>query len=198
MQLPLSKRHAILARALEPGDPVGLSQVSDKTAAQMLRFVRSHGLEGVIAKRADSVYQPAKRTGYWTKTRINLAQEFVIGGYIPSNLGVDSIVIGFYKGKDLYAARVRAGFVPATRRAVFESIKGLKRVKCPFVNLPEKEPGRWGQGFTAEKMKEAVWTWAEAVAQIEFLEWTDANHLRHTKFVGLRDDKDPRKVVRET
>jgi hypothetical protein len=57
--------------------------------------------------------------------QINLAQEFVMGGYIPSNLGVDSIVVGFYKGKDLhYAARARAGFVPATRRAVFGQSKG--------------------------------------------------------------------------
>jgi DNA ligase D-like protein (predicted ligase) len=199
MQLPLSNRRVILAKAVEPSDHVGLSQVSNKTAEQMLRFARSHGLEGVVAKRADSLYQPGKRTGYWTKTRINLAQEFVIGGYIPSNLGVDSIVVGFYKGKELhYAARVRAGFVPATRRTVFEVINHLKTAKCPFANLPEKEPGRWGQGFTAEKMDEAVWIKPEAVAQVEFLEWTDANHLRHTRFVGLRDEKDPRKVVRES
>jgi bifunctional non-homologous end joining protein LigD len=66
------------------------------------------------------------------------------------------------------------------------------------VNLPEKEPGRWGEGFTAEKMKEAVWLKPKAVAQIEFLQWTGAEHLRHTKFVGLRDDKNPGQVVRET
>jgi bifunctional non-homologous end joining protein LigD len=198
-QLPLSKRRTILSTTIKPGDQVGLSQVSNRTAEEMIQFVRSHGLEGVVAKRADSVYQSGLRTGLWKKTRINLSQEFVIGGYIPSHLGVDSIVVGFYKGKDLYyAARVRAGFVPATRRQVFDTIKHLKTAKCPFVNLPEKEPGRWGEGFTAEKMKEAVWLRPEAVAQIEFLEWTGANHLRHTKFVGLRDDKDPRKVVRET
>ena len=81
---------------------------------------------------------------------------------------------------------------------VFDSIKDLKTAKCPFVNLPEKEAGRWGQGFNAEKMKEAVWTRPEAVVQIEFLEWMDANHLRQTKFIGLRDDKEPSKVVRET
>jgi bifunctional non-homologous end joining protein LigD len=137
---------------------VGLSYVSDETAAQMVNFVRSHGLEGDVAKKADSVYQPGLRTGVWTKTRINLGHEFVIGGYIPSHLGVDSIVVGFYKGKDLYyAARVRAGFVPTSRRQVFDAIKHLKTAKCPFVNLPEKEPGRWGEGFTAEKMKETVW-----------------------------------------
>jgi bifunctional non-homologous end joining protein LigD len=198
-KLPLSKRRAILAAAIKPSDHVGLSYVSDKTATQMLSFVRSHGIEGVVAKKADSVYQAGLRTGVWTKTRINLSQEFVIGGYIPSHLGVDSIVVGLYKGKDLhYAARVRAGFVPASRRQVFDAIKHLRTAKCPFVNLPEKEPGRWGEGFTAEKMKEAVWLKPQAVAQIDFLEWTGADHLRHTKFVGLRDDKDPRKVVRET
>jgi bifunctional non-homologous end joining protein LigD len=92
---------------------------------------------------------------------------------------------------------VRAGFVPATRRAVFEKIKHLKTPKCPFVNLPELLQGRWGQGFTVEKMRECVWLKPQAVARIDFLEWTGAEHLRHTKFVALREDKDPRKVVRE-
>jgi ATP-dependent DNA ligase len=125
----------------------------------MLRFVKSHDLEGVVAKHTDSVYQPGLRTGLWSKHRINLGQEFVIGGYIPSHLGLDSIVIGVYSEKDLYySARVRAGFVPATRRQVFNEIKHLKTAKCPFVNLPEGQAGRWGQGLSAEKMKECVWT----------------------------------------
>lgn len=199
MALPLSQRRLILEEVFQPTAHTGLSHVSNSTAAEMVQFVRSHGLEGVIAKRADSRYQPGKRTGLWTKTRINLAQEFVIGGYIPSHLGIDSLVVGFYKGKDLhYAARVRAGFVPATRRQVFDTIKHLQSVRCPFVNLPEKTAGRWGEGFTAEKMEKAVWIKPEAVALIEFLEWMGGDHLRHTKFVSLRDDKDPRKVVRET
>jgi bifunctional non-homologous end joining protein LigD len=74
----------------------------------------------VVSKRLDSVYEPGRRSGLWTKHRVHLGQEFVIGGYIPSNLGIDSLVIGFYRGKDLiYSSRVRAGFVPSTRRAVF-------------------------------------------------------------------------------
>ena len=113
MQLPLAERRAILAQALQENDHVKLSHVSDKTSEEMLLFVRSHGLEGVVAKRSDSPYQAGKRSGMWQKTRINRSQEFVIGGYIPSSLGVDSIVIGFYKGADLYyAARVRAGLSP--------------------------------------------------------------------------------------
>ena len=67
----------------------------------------------------------------------------------------------------------------------------------PFVNLPETRKARWGEALTAEKMKKCVWVRPELVAQIEFLEWTDADHLRHSKFAGLRDDKDPRTVVKE-
>jgi len=196
--LPLSQRREILRTVVKPAKHVALSEVSDQTATEMLKFVRSHGLEGIIAKRSDSVYQPGLRTGAWSKHRVNLGQEFVIGGYFPGTHGFDSLVIGFYQGKDFhFAARVRAGFVPATRRKVFEQIKGLKIAKCPFVNLPEKQVGRWGQGFTAEKMKDCVWLRPKAVARFDFLEWTGADHLRHTKFVAMRDDKDPRKVVRE-
>jgi DNA ligase D-like protein (predicted ligase) len=197
--LPLLERRDILRSVVEPGEHVALSQVSDRPAAEMLRFVKSHGLEGAVAKRSDSVYQPGQRTGLWSKYRVDLRQEFVVGGYIPSNLGVDSLVVGFYRGKEvIYAARVRAGLVPATRRDVFERLKHLKTAKCPFVNLPEPAAGRWGQGLTAEKMNECVWVRPEVVAEIQFLEWTGADHLRHTKFAGLRDDKDPSKVVRET
>jgi ATP-dependent DNA ligase len=110
-----------------------------------------------------------------------------------------SLVVGFYRGKDLiYVARVRAGLVPGTPREVFERIKPLKTPKCPFANLPELTAGRWGQGLTAEKMRECVWVRPEVVGRVEFLEWTGADHLRHTKFIALRDDKDPLKVVRET
>src|ERR1700678_1321915 len=159
----------------------------------------TRGLEGAIAKRADNVYQLGQRTGLWSKYRVDLRQEFVVGGYIPSNLGVDSLVVGFYRGKALiYAARVRAGLVPATRRDIFERLKHLKPAKCPFVTLPELAAARWGQGLTAEKMKECVWVRPEVVAEIQFLEWTGADHLRHTKFAGLRGDKDPSKVIKET
>jgi DNA ligase D-like protein (predicted ligase) len=198
-ELPLSERRAILSTVIEPSEHVALSEVSDRSAAEMLKFVKDLGLEGVVAKRADSFYQPGQRTGLRSKYRINLGQEFVIGGYVPSHLGVDSLVVGFYRGKDLiYAARVRAGLVPATRREVFERIKHLKTPKCPFATLPELSAGRWGQGLTAEKMKECVWLRPQIVARIDFLEWTGADHLRHTKFVALRADKDPSKVVRET
>ena len=98
---------------VEPADHIGLSEVSDRPAAEMLKFVREHGLEGVVAKRNDGVYQPGLRTGLWSKHRINLGQEFVVGGYVPSNLGLDSLVVGFYRGKELiYASRVARALSP--------------------------------------------------------------------------------------
>jgi ATP-dependent DNA ligase len=88
--------------------------------------------------------------------------------------------------------------VPARRREVFAKIKGLKISKYPFANLPETEPGRWGQGLTADKMKSCTWMKPEIVIRIDFAEWAGADKPRHTKFIALRDYKDRRKVGRET
>lgn len=99
---------------------------------------------------------------------------------------------------EVYVARVPAGFVPATRRELFKELERLRIDECPFVNLPQSGAGRWGQGFTAEKMKKCVWVRPKIVAQFEFLEWTDAEHVRHIKFIRVRDDKLPSDVTRET
>ena len=141
----------------------------------MLAAVRAQGLEGIIRKRKESLYEPGKRSGSWIKHRVNAGQELVIGGYIPGGHGVDSIIVGFYRDKQLiYVARVRNGFVPATRRVVFERLNKLVQSDCPFVNLPETHKGRWGEGLTADEMRKCVWVQPKLVAQIEFLEWTGA------------------------
>jgi bifunctional non-homologous end joining protein LigD len=125
-------------------------------------------------------------------------QEFVIGGYTPSHLGLDALLVGFYQGKELrFAGSVRAGLIPQTRREVHDQIKGLETRQCPFTNLPDKRPGRWGQGITATKMKECRWLQPTAVAEIEFVEWTPDDRLRNASFVCLRHDKTARKVARE-
>jgi bifunctional non-homologous end joining protein LigD len=194
---PLESRRAMLSDVLVANDHVALS-VASPSLERMLKFVQKHTLEGVIAKRIDSVYEPGLRSGLWQKHRLNQGQEFVIGGYTPGTHGFDALIVGFYVGRDLhFAARVRAGFIPATRREVFAQIKHLKTARCPFANLPEKAEGRWGQGLTADKMKSCIWLKPEAVVRIEFAEWTGAGKLRHTKYVAMRTDKDPRKVVRE-
>jgi ATP-dependent DNA ligase len=97
----------------------------------------------------------------------------------------------------IYVAHVRNGFVPTTRRQVFARLRPLVTPNCPFANLPEMHKGRWGEGLTAEDMKKCVWVRPELVAQIEFLEWTESGHLRHSKFAGLREDKAPQAVVKE-
>ena len=128
----------------------------------------------------------------------NSGQELVIGGYIPGAHGVDAIVVGYYRGEDLiYVARVRNGFVPASRRQMFARLKPLLISKCPFANLPERHKGRWGEGLTAADMDKCVWVRPEIVARIEFLEWTASDHLRHSKFAGIREDKDARTVIKE-
>ena len=164
----------------------------------LIKSVKEQGLEGLVAKRLDSPYEPGLRSGAWQKMRVNRGQEFVIGGYTHGAKTFDALVFGYYEGKDLiYAARTRNGFTPATRAALFKKFKGLEIEECPFVNLPELKSGRWGQGLTAAKMKDCTWLKPQLVAQIEFLEWTGENHLRHSKFVGLREDKKAKDVGRE-
>jgi DNA ligase D-like protein (predicted ligase) len=197
-ELPLTERRKLLDTIKLKSKRIGISDQFNVSARAMLAGVRKQGLEGVVAKRRDSTYESGKRSGAWAKYRVNRGQEFVIGGYIPGPHGFDSLIVGYYRGKDLvYVARVRNGFVPSSRRQVFQKIRHLTSPTMPFVNLPDEHESRWGESLTAEKMEKCVWLRPEAVAQIEFLEWTDADRLRHSKFTGLREDKNPRAVVKE-
>ena len=131
--------------------------------------------------------------------RVNQGQELVIGGYTPSPKNFDALVIGYYDGaKLIHAARTRNGFTPASRAELFRKIKPLEIAECPFANLPEKKAGRWGAGLTAEKMEECRWLRPQLVGQFEFVAWTEDGYLRHSRFVALRDDKNPRDVRRES
>ena len=134
----------------------------------------------------------------WVKWRANRGQEFVIGGYIPNGAALDSILVGYYEGRNLmYAASVRAGIPPEFRRALLPHFDELQTPRCPFVNLPERTEGRWGEGLTAAKMALCRWLEPFIVVRIEFLEWTPENRLRHPRFAGFRSDTDARDTVRE-
>jgi len=198
-RLPLIERRALLKSVVLIRDKrIRIADYFDAAPKDLLSAVREQRLEGIIGKRKDSLYQPGKRTGAWIKYRVNRGQEFVIGGYFPGPHGFDSLIVGYYEGdKLMYVARTRNGFVPASRRQVFSKLKHLATANCPFVNLPETRRSRFGEELNAEKMKKAVWLRPDAVAQIEFLEWTEGDRLRHSKFVGLREDKNPRSVVKE-
>ena len=95
----------------------------------------------------------------------------------------------------MYAAKIRNGFVSNTRREVAAKLKGLRIDACPFANLPERKRTQWA--LTREEMKNCVWVKPELVVQIEFGEWTPDGHLRHSRFLALRDDKNPHEVITE-
>ena len=196
-RLPLIERRNLLKTLSFKDKRIKILDYIEAEPSELVRAVREQKLEGIVGKRKDSVYEPGTRSGSWIKHRLNRGQEFVIGGYTPGVHGLDAIIVGYYRGKELvYVARTRNGFVPASRRQLFEKLKPLVIPNCPFVNLPEKKQSRWGLGLTAEEMRKCVWAKPKLVAQIEFLEWTDADHLRHSKF-GLRTDEDARSVVKE-
>jgi bifunctional non-homologous end joining protein LigD len=81
---------------------------------------------------------------------------------------------------------------------LFRKLKPLEVAECPFANLPEKKDGRWGAGLTATKMAECRWLKPQLVGQFEFVQWTEDGHLRHSRFMGLRVDKSPTDVRRES
>src|SRR5438270_13893520 len=87
-------------------------------------------------------------------------------------------------------------FTPAIREQLFRRFTSLQTDTCPFANLPESSAGQWGQGLTAAKMKECCWLKPVLVGQFEFLEWTPDSHLRHFRFIRLREDKNAPDVGR--
>jgi bifunctional non-homologous end joining protein LigD len=197
---PLEKRRALLEQKILPKltEPVRYASPLEASLPVLVASVKAQGLEGLVAKRRDSRYEPGLRSGAWMKMRVNRGQEFVIGGYTVGTKTFDALVFGYYEGDRLiYAARTRNGFTPVVREQLFKKFRGLAITECPFANLPEPKSGRWGAGLTAAKMKDCRWLKPVLIAQIEFLEWTGENHLRHTRFIGLREDKAAREVRRE-
>ena len=194
---PLSSRRTMLQKVVA-GTEVEFSAELPGSPEDVVQAVAEVGLEGVVAKRRDSKYESGKRSGAWQKLKVQLRQEFVIGGYKPENRNFQSIVVGYYENKKLrFAGRVRAGFTAAQRAALFELLRPLKIDACPFTDLPSSRTGHWGEGVTAEDMKKLRWVKPKLVAEIAFTEWTRDGNLRHSAFVGMRTDKDARTVVRE-
>ena len=199
-KLPLSERRIVLeGRALKGmRDPVRLSAVFDASPGQLIAAAKQAGLEGVVAKRADSRYESGERSGAWVKYKTNKGQELVIGGYKPAPNEFDYLLVGYYEGKDLiFIAKVRNGFTPALRREVARNFQRLQTTECPFANLPELASARRGEAITADVMPKLRWLRPKLVAQVEFTEWTKGNHLRHSRFIALRTDKDARTVRKE-
>lgn len=147
------------------------------------------GIEGIVSKLADSPYE-STRNRNWLKVKCSKRQEFVIVGYTPSSKGLPgfgSLVLGVYeKGKLVYAGRVGTGFTFKQRGDLKKQLDKLSRERSPLVVVP-KDPG----------LRETHWTEPRLVGEVAFTEWTSDNSIRHPSFQGLREDKNPKEVVRE-
>jgi bifunctional non-homologous end joining protein LigD len=169
--------------------------------AVLLKKAQKLGLEGLIGKRADSKYESGRRSGAWIKLKLHTEQEMVIGGFTdPSGARqyFGALLVGYYKEDELiYAGKVGTGFNEALLKKLRAQLAPLMREQCPFANLPEKRAGRYGAGVTPAEMKRCHWVEPKLVCQIKFSEWTRDGKLRQPVFLGLREDKPARDVVRE-
>jgi bifunctional non-homologous end joining protein LigD len=199
---PLGARRKALAQLLKkPPDNIKLSDELRGTKDELLRVAQEFGLEGLVAKKPNSVYESGRRSGAWVKYKITKAQEFVIGGYtLPegSRKYFGSLLVGYNSPDGLvFAGRVGTGFSEKLLASLYNKFKKLREPTCPFINLPEKSRGRWGLGITPAMMKRCEWVKPVLVAQVKFTEWTHDGQLRQPVFLGLRANKEAKDVVRE-
>jgi bifunctional non-homologous end joining protein LigD len=202
--LPLGPRKQVLAKLCEgAGDPIRYSGEIDGDASVLLKEVQRRGLEGLIGKLRDSRYEPGGRSGSWIKLKCVNEQEFVIGGFTPpqgARQHFGALLVGYYekKKKFLFAGKVGTGFNTKSLAALHKKLKSEKREDCPFADLPSKQGGQWVQGITPSMMRKIEWVNPVFVCQVKFAEWTRDAKLRQPVFLGLREDKKPTDVVRET
>jgi bifunctional non-homologous end joining protein LigD len=145
----LDTRRALLERHIVPTlrEPVRYGGHLDAPLRDLVHSARAQGLEGLVAKRRDSQYEPGRRSGAWMKMRINRGQEFVIGGYTRGTATFDALIFGYYNaGRLIYAARTRNGFTPALRAQLTRRFRELEVPDCPFANLPEATSADGGKG----------------------------------------------------
>jgi bifunctional non-homologous end joining protein LigD len=184
---PLDQRREFIAKTLK-GTPVLRSEPLPGTPAQIEEAVRQLHLEGVVAKRRESRYEPGKRSRSWVKVKFNRRQEFVVGGFKPNANAFESLLVGYYEGRKLmFASKVRAGLTPHIRAELFPALKATVHAHCPFANLPSSKTGHWGEGITAADMAALRWVKPMIVVEVSFVEWTRDGLLRHPEFVGVRD-----------
>ena len=200
--LPLEQRKQVLAKVCETlSDPIRYSGEISGDVKSLLTEVQRRGLEGLIGKQRNSIYEPGRRSGAWIKLKCVNEQEFVIGGYTPpagSRKHFGAILVGYYDGGKLkFAGKVGSGFTSKSLSILYKKFREEERKDCPFVDLPSKQGGAWVQGITPSMMKKMHWVNPTFVAEIKFAEWTRDGKLRQPVFLGLREDKNPREIRRE-
>jgi bifunctional non-homologous end joining protein LigD len=198
----LVKRKAKLEQLLKDAPaPVRFSASLGDDAGELLKCVKRLGLEGLIGKREDSIYEAGRRSGAWIKLKLHREQEFVIGGYTNpegTRINFGALLVGFYENKELkFCGKVGTGFNARLLGSLHSKFKTISRDACPFVNLPELRGSLYSPRITAAEMKKCHWLRPEMVCQIRFSEWTRDEKLRQPVFLGLREDKDAGDVIRE-
>jgi len=156
--------------------------------------IRNHacrlGLEGIVSKLRDAPYRSG-RGKTWVKSKCSLHQEFVIAGYVPSTTSrkaIGSLVMGVYDGKKLkHVGRVGTGYSASVAEELYRRLERIRITESPFA-----------ERLTADAARQVRYTKPQLVAEVEFRSWTADGNLRHAAFRGLREDKDPAEVVRET
>ena len=187
--LPLRERKRILRDLLTFDGPLRFTEHVDTDGEAYYRQACASGWEGVIAKRADAPYH-AGRSKDWLKFKCESGQEFVIGGFTDphgARTGFGALLLGYYDpaGKLVYAGKVGTGFTQRTLDSLHATLAGLEQDHPPF------DRGRLPRSGVH-------WVQPRLVGEVGFSEWTTDGELRHPRFQGLRDDKDPAEVVRET
>ncbi|MDP8930576.1 MAG: non-homologous end-joining DNA ligase [Actinomycetota bacterium] len=185
--LPLRARKSLLRAALDFAGPLRFTQHRNREGEAYYAQACRSGWEGVIAKRADSRYT-SRRSRDWLKFKCVAAQEFVICGFTDpqgSRVGFGALLVGYHVDAAMrYAGKVGTGYDEHTLRALRDRLDDLQQDRPPF----------------DEDVRERGVHWVEPkhVCEVGFTEWTDDGKLRHPRYLGLRDDKDPSQVVRET
>jgi bifunctional non-homologous end joining protein LigD len=186
--IPLRQRKALLRDAFTFKDPIRFTAHRNARGEEYFRKACAKGWEGIIAKRADSSYEQ-KRSRRWLKFKCVAEQEFVIGGFTEpkgGRQGFGALLLGFHRdGELVYAGKVGTGFDEQTLKQLRESLNTLERKTSAFA----------GEEPLGDK---AHWVSPKLVCQVAFTEWTKDGKLRHPRYLGLRRDKDPGDVVRES
>lgn len=201
MDTPLSERQAVLQRVLpKDNDSIRQSTVFTSNGLEFYKAAEKMGLEGIMAKRADSTYIPDNRSKNWLKIKVNQRQEVVIAGYTRnegSNKLFSSLLLGVYEyGRLDYVGKVGTGFTQKLQKEMMEMFQPLVVNKSPFGYEPDiNKPSR----FRPNPPKAvATWLKPELVCEVSFAEVTPDGVFRHPSFEGMRTDKKAKEVVRET
>jgi DNA ligase D-like protein (predicted ligase) len=186
---PLRDRKEPLRTLLPFDDPVRYTEHRTGDGVAYYKEACQQGWEGIIAKRASSMYRSG-RTRDWLKFKCENSQEFVIAGFTDpqgSRTGLGALLLGYYDadGNLVYAGKVGTGFDQRTLRLLYTELSAMERDRPPFAHADDLPRGR------------VHWTEPRLVANVGFSEWTTAGQLRHPRFQGLRRDKSPAEVVRE-